>query len=115
MSRLRKKSTPVLTIKKGKRWFPAQRDMIHSDDYKRLSSSAKVLLTYICSEYNGSNGTATSPIICIYKNVPLKSETMAKAIKVLDEGKWIELITFKGENKNPNLYIFGEKLLRYYK
>ena len=108
------KVSNTLPIRRGNGFFPVLHKMIRSDLYKRLSSSEKVVLQYICSGYNGSNGTDADPIICPYETVPVKSETMSKAIKSLAAGGWIRFVTFGGMMKNANRYAFGPTLRGFY-
>lgn len=108
------KKPTTLSIKKGRRFFPLQRNIIESREFYELSSSEKVLLLYICSEYNGRNGTAIEPITCPYKTVPLKSTTMSKSIAGLVEKGWIECDSVGGRMKNANKYYFGTTLLKFF-
>jgi hypothetical protein len=89
--------------------------MIKSEQYKQLTSSEKVVLMYICSGYNGSNGTDADPIICPYDQVPVKSGTMARALSGLAKSGWIRYVTFGGMMRNANRYSFGSTLLEFYK
>jgi len=115
MSRPRKKKgETTLLLKKGNGFFPSVHRMIRSDKYKALSNSEKVVLQYICSHYNGVNGTAADPIICPYDSIPLQSVTIAKALKALAADEWITYITFGGVMRNPNRYAFGPTFLGYY-
>ena len=110
-----KKVQPTLPIRKGNGFFPWVHRLIKSEQFKRLTSSEKVVLMYICSGYNGANGTEADPIICPYDQVPVKSETMAKALKGLAKGGWIKFITFGGMMRNANRYSFGATLREFYK
>jgi hypothetical protein len=108
------KKETTLKIRKGRRFFPLQRNIIESSQFFDLSSSEKVLLIYIVSEYNGHNGTAIEPITCPYKIVPLKSTTMRKAIQGLVDKGWIECDSVGGRMKNANKYYFGATLLKFF-
>lgn len=109
------KVQPVLPIRKGNGFFPWVHRLIRSEQFKRLKSSEKVVLMYICSGYNGQNGTEADPIICPYNQVPVKSDTMAKALRSLSETGWIRYVTYGGLMKNPNRYSFGPTLRGFYK
>lgn len=112
--RRKKKEKPVLGIPKGKRFFPLMTDMLMSQEYQSLRSTEKALLNDIFARYNGRNGTLINPITCLYKHVNLKSTTMSKAIRSLEEKGWIYCDSVGGRMKNANKYYFGPKLRNFY-
>jgi len=109
-----KKPPSTLPIRRGSGFFPVLHKMIKSENYKRLTSSEKVVLQYICAGYNGTNGTEADPIICPYESIPVQSVTIAKALKVLSADGWITYVTFGGIMKNANRYAFGPTLRGFY-
>jgi len=117
MARRKKQPTTLIPPNRAKGgFFPLSNSLMHSDDYRTLSNSSKLVLLSICSNYNGYNGTPSTPIICTYEQMQVRNRrTIATAIKALEGIGWIVVARYGGLMRNPNGYAFGKLLKAFYK
>jgi len=88
-------------------FFMLGREMIlHCDEWKQLSPSAKILYLYVKAKHNGSNNNQ----ICLHYSEletvrGLSSpSTVSKAFSELEQKGWIERTSLGGLYRTPNKY-----------
>lgn len=102
---------------KHRNFFMLGREMIlHCDEWKQLSSSAKVLYLILKAKYNGSNN---AEIVLHYKELRSfngfsSDATVRKAFKELEVGGWITKYSLGGLYRIPNKYGFTGKCDTYF-
>ncbi len=93
--------------KKRKRYKPfvmLDRALLDKPEWKRLSSSEKIIYIYLKKNYNGSNNGKIPLKYCKHLDVLKSSATISKALKGLESKEWIEKTQYGGMYRYYCLY-----------
>ncbi|MDP1852915.1 MAG: hypothetical protein Q8L26_01720 [Candidatus Omnitrophota bacterium] len=86
MSRKKHKAPPFVMVR---------RDLLKDPEWRKLSSSAKVLYIYLRAKFNHKTLSEVTLAYSEMKGV-MSSKTMSRAFKELMDGKWIEKVKYGG-------------------
>lgn len=106
MSRKKQKAPPFVMVR---------RDLLKDAEWRKLSSSAKIIYIYLRAKFNYKT---YSDVTLAYSEIKdmLSSRTISKAFKELIKGGWIERVTPGGLFGGVTVYKFiGQYKDFYYK
>ena len=92
--------------KSHKSFVMLPREMLRSQEWKKLSPAAKILYIYVKARYNGTNNGEISLHYSELRDIKgLSSDpTISRAFKELEEKDWIKIINRGGLFRRINEY-----------